>query len=234
MIAPKKRIGQIVQAERLRDQVYDLLRQHLRSGAIEPGERLVEVTLAERLGVSRTPVREALFQLARDGLLVESERGYMLPEQTREAIRDRLEIRRLLDPVVASQACTEGTAKQKADLKRALEAEEKLVEVDDAFKYREANVNFRSIMLSMCRNVLLTKAAMLYDDLNQWYGIAGFRKIENRRKLTEFHRRIYQAIVDGKAEAAEKAMRDVLDLAITELPSLVPESGQEEGRRESA
>ena len=50
----------IVQSERLRDQIYKLIRDDLRTGALAPGERLVEVNLAKKLGVSRTPVREAL------------------------------------------------------------------------------------------------------------------------------------------------------------------------------
>jgi len=233
-VAVKKRGGQIVQVERLRDQVYDLLRQQLRTGAIAPGERLVEVALADRLGVSRTPVREALFQLARDGLLVESERGYMLPEQTRAAIRDRFEIRLLLDPVIVRRACSEATAKQKGDLKKALEQELKLVEIDDPFKYREANIQFRSIMLSMCSNQLLSKAAVLYDDLNQWYGITGFRKVENRRKVTEFHRQICEAIQANTPDVAERAMRGNIELALNELDKLVPESEQPEPQRRSA
>ena len=87
-----KRPRQIVPVQRLRDQVYNLIREELRSGVLAPGQRLVEVTLAARLGVSRTPVREALFQLARDAIKlgVESDRGYMLPQQTPEAIRERL------------------------------------------------------------------------------------------------------------------------------------------------
>ena len=104
--------GLIVQSERLRDQIYKLIRDDLRVGALAPGERLVEVTLAKKLGVSRTPVREALFQLASDGLLVESNRGYMLPVHTTEEIRDRLEIRKLLEPEILRRACREASDKQ--------------------------------------------------------------------------------------------------------------------------
>ena len=99
----------------------------LRTGALAPGERLVEVTLAKQLGVSRTPVREALFQLASDGLLAESSRGYMLPVHTTEEIRDRLEIRRLLEREILRRACEEASDRQIKTLIKALEEERKYI-----------------------------------------------------------------------------------------------------------
>ena len=98
-----KRPRQIVPVQRLRDQVYNLIREEAPLWCACAGTALrLEVTLAARLGVSRTPVREALFQLARDGLLVESDRGYMLPpSRLPEAIRERLEVRLLLEPTIA-------------------------------------------------------------------------------------------------------------------------------------
>src|SRR5471030_2058910 len=143
----KMRTGQIVHVQRLRDQVYNLIREELRSGSLGPGQRLVEVTLAERLGVSRTPVREALFQLARDGLLVESDRGYMLPQQTPDAIRERLELRLLLEPAVARRACKEATREQIEDLKRATAHQRRQVKAANHLKFVEANVRFRDVLL---------------------------------------------------------------------------------------
>lgn len=217
-----KRPRQIVPVQRLRDQVYNLIREELRSGVLAPGQRLVEVTLAARLGVSRTPVREALFQLARDGLLVESDRGYMLPQQTPEAIRERLEVRLLLEPTIARRACTEASEQQIADLKRATEHQRRQVKAEDHLKFVEANVRFRETLLSMCKNSLLRKTALLYDDLFRWYQIVAFAKPENRRKVMEFHALICEAIVAGKPDLAERAMREDLELALSELDMLPP------------
>ncbi len=73
----------VVQVERLSDQVYQLLRDDLKTGEFQPGQRLLEVELAERYRVSRTPIREALFQLSREGMLLDSDRGYVTPTYSR-------------------------------------------------------------------------------------------------------------------------------------------------------
>src|SRR5579862_9605687 len=65
-----RRMGQVVLGRRLRDQVYDLIKADLMQGAFSASERLYEVDLAAKYRVSRTPVREALFQLVREGFIV--------------------------------------------------------------------------------------------------------------------------------------------------------------------
>ena len=203
--------GLIVQSERLRDQIYKLIRDDLRVGALAPGERLVEVTLAKKLGVSRTPVREALFQLASDGLLAESNRGYMLPVHTTEEIRDRLEIRKLLEPEILRRACREASDKQIKTLMKALEEEKKHIDAEDASKFIGANANFRLVLLSMCKNPLLTKCAELYDDQFQCFRIWGLHEPGNRELTAGAHEKIFNAIKNRKPTAAVKALQQLLD-----------------------
>ena len=203
--------GLIVQSERLRDQIYKLIRDDLRVGALAPGERLVEVTLAKKLGVSRTPVREALFQLASDGLLVESNRGYMLPVHTTEEIRDRLEIRKLLEPEILRRACREASNKQVKTLMKALEKEKKHIDAEDASKFIGANANFRLVLLSMCKNTLLTKCAELYDDQFQCFRIWGLHEPGNRELTVAAHEKICNAIKNKKPTTAVKSLQQLLD-----------------------
>ena len=113
----------VVPTTRLRDQVYNSFHEELKAGTLKPGERLNELALAKRYGVSRTPVREALFQLAREGLLVSDERSFRLPTDTLDDLRDRIEVHMLIDPAVASHAATEGTDKQIAALGKFHDAE---------------------------------------------------------------------------------------------------------------
>ena len=203
--------GLIVQSERLRDQIYKLIRDDLRLGVLAPGERLVEVTLAKKLGVSRTPVREALFQLASDGLLVESNRGYMLPVHTTEEIRDRLEIRKLLEPEILRRACREADGKQIKTLMKALEEEKKYINADDASKFIGANANFRLVLLSTCKNTLLAKCAELYDDQFQCFRIWGLHDPKNRKLTASSHEKICNAIKNRNPTVAVKSLQQLLD-----------------------
>ena len=203
--------GFIVQSERLRDQIYKLIRDDLRLGALAPGERLVEVSLAKKLGVSRTPVREALFQLASDGLLVESNRGYMLPVHTTQEIKDRLEIRRLLEPEILRRACEEASDRQIKTLMKALEEEKKHINAEDASGFIGANANFRLVLLSMCKNPLLTKCAELYDDQFQCFRIWGLHDPKNRELTANSHEKIFTAIKNRKPESAVKSLQQLLD-----------------------
>ena len=203
--------GVIVQSERLRDQIYKLIRDDLRTGALAPGERLVEVSLAKKLGVSRTPVREALFQLASDGLLAESSRGYMLPVHTTEEIRDRLEIRRLLEPEILRRACEEASSRQIKSLLKALEEEKKYIDAADASKFIGANADFRLVLLSLCKNPLLTRCAELYDDQFQCFRIWGLNEPRGRELAVGSHEKICNAIKDRKPAAAVKALQQLLD-----------------------
>ena len=79
----------------LRDVVFETLRQKILKGELKPGERLIEVALAQRLGVSRTPVREAIHKLEQEGLVVMAPRkGAQVATISAQSVRDVLEVRR--------------------------------------------------------------------------------------------------------------------------------------------
>jgi DNA-binding GntR family transcriptional regulator len=204
----------VVVADRLRDQIYDLLRDEIRSGALAAGHRLVEAAVAERLDVSRTPVREALFQLARDGLLARRGRGYVLPVRTTAEIVDWLELRRMLEPVIVRRACTGASAAQIAALAAAFQQEQAAFRANDSAKLLLANWKFRDTLWSMCASAILTRPVRLFDDMFQ----AGRAEVLNRRKnqeiLIDFHRRILSAIQRRKPDEAALVMQRFIEQAI--------------------
>jgi DNA-binding GntR family transcriptional regulator len=154
----------VVQVERLRDQVYDLIKGDLKSGAFEPGERLLEAELAEKYKVSRTPVREALFQLSRDGLLGGNERGYVAPVYTAQDAMERLEVKRLIEPAFVEHAILEADAE---DLKALAKFHEQAIVAHAANRVRAFNKaysDFRATFRGMCRNSLLARCVTIVDD----------------------------------------------------------------------
>ena len=90
----------------LRDVVFNTLRQAILKGELEPGERLMEMQLAEQLGVSRTPIREAMRKLELEGLvLMIPRKGAVVAEITEKSLRDVLEVRKALEELAVRLAC---------------------------------------------------------------------------------------------------------------------------------
>jgi DNA-binding GntR family transcriptional regulator len=195
----------VVQVERLRDQVYQLIRDDLKSGEFSPGQRLTEIELADRYGVSRTPVREALFQLSRDGLLADSERGYTAPVYSRKDLFDRLEVKRLLGPRVAEHVAAAATPQQIKILAKHLDQEKAAHTAGRLRAFNDANYQFRTQYYAMCGNQLLARCAQLIDDqfstaLNRIHELS-----ENRLLSMAYDTNLLAAITarDPKSAVAE-------------------------------
>ena len=104
----------------LRDVVFKQLREEILYGKLKPGERLMEIHLASRFGVSRTPVREAIRMLEQEGLVtLRPARGAVVASISAESVQDVLEVRRAMDVLCASLACKRITETQLESLKEA-------------------------------------------------------------------------------------------------------------------
>ena len=104
----------------LRDVVFNTLRQAILRGELKPGERLMEIQLANKLGVSRTPIREAIRKLELEGLvLMIPRKGAEVAEITEKSLKDVLEVRRALEELAVEIACEKMTAEQIEELKAA-------------------------------------------------------------------------------------------------------------------
>lgn len=97
----------------LRDVVFNTLRQEILTGKLKPGERLMEIHLANKLGVSRTPIREAIRKLELEGLVIMiPRRGAEVAQITWKNLKDVLEVRRALDVLAIELACDRMTEEE--------------------------------------------------------------------------------------------------------------------------
>lgn len=210
-----------MQVERLRDQVYRLIRDDLKAGELGPGQRIIEGDLAERYKVSRTPVREALFQLSRDGLIMSApDRGYAVVVDSLLATVHRHEVRDLVDPQVARHAALAGTAAQKKALAKAHERQKAACEADQQAAFVEANVVFRNCLRAMCDNALLAQCSALVDDQAQWARRLAFSRADYRALEVEYDEPVVSAILEGDAAAAEAAMHEYVATVRAHLVSM--------------
>ncbi len=201
-------MGQVVLGKRLRDQVYDLIREDLLKGALPTNERFFEVDLAAKYRVSRTPVREALFQLTREGLLISEERGYTLPVDNAKSVADRIEVHLLLDPKVAASAAANRTPEQTKQMAKALERATKAHKSGNYSAYVDAAHAFRVLLRSMCDNEPLRRCAMLIEDQFLAARNALFKDQKNRALDLTYNNKILAAIESGEPKVAETTARN--------------------------
>jgi DNA-binding GntR family transcriptional regulator len=200
----------------LRDQVYDLIAEDIRSSYLPAGHRILEVALSERYNVSRTPVREALIRLCREGLIEPADRGYVVTKPDRRGLLDRLFVRLLLDPEVAKRAACDATADQIEALKGTLQEQKRAHEKGDAALFARANEAFRDTIRTMCGNTVLANSAAQVDE--QYRAVRGeiHRSRANRARTLQQCRDLLDAIETRQPELAAERMRGFISALLAE------------------
>ena len=146
----------------LRDVVFQTLRQAILRGELKPGERLMEIQLANKLGVSRTPIREAIRKLELEGLvLMIPRRGAEVAEITEKSLRDVLEVRGALEELAVDLACERITQEDISKLKEAAKLFEETLPGEDVTEIAEADVKFHDIIYLSTDNQRLIQ--LLYN-----------------------------------------------------------------------
>ena len=196
----------------LRDVVFNTLRQAILKGELEPGERLMEIQLAGRLGVSRTPVREAIRKLELEGLVVMIPRkGAEVASITEKSLRDVLEVRKALEELAAELACQRMTEEEIVEAEKQLENFKKEVQSNDVTKIAEMDVEFHEMIYMGTKNERLIQ--MLHNLREQMYRyrMEYIKDKEKRNTLVEEHIEIINRIKNHDIEAAKEASRKHID-----------------------
>lgn len=154
----------VTRAAPLAEQVYGRMRDMLRSRAFEPGERLIDSTIARLLEVSRTPVREALMRLAADGLIETRDGGFTVPRLALSDVEEIFEIRRLLEPSAARRVAEALDPAGRAELAAALERAERSAAADDISVFADANIAFRAAWVERIPNGRMRETLHRFDD----------------------------------------------------------------------
>ncbi|MGN0354154.1 MAG: GntR family transcriptional regulator [Muricoprocola sp.] len=152
----------------LRDVVFHTLRNAILKGELKPGERLMEIQLSQKLGVSRTPVREALRKLELEGLvLMMPRKGAVVADITIQDLEDVLEVRTALEELAVQKACDTITEEQLKELKRAANEFKRCAENEDILACAEADMQFHEVIYGATNNKRLQQ--MLTNLREQMY-----------------------------------------------------------------
>jgi DNA-binding GntR family transcriptional regulator len=197
----------------LREQVVEHLREEILSNRLEPGSELNEVALANLLGVSRGPIREALGGLAAEGLVtITPRRGAIVTKLTKQEFMDAYQVREALETLATRVAVPRLTDDERSELHRMSGEMRRLAEADDANAFFEVNRRFHQMLVAASGN------RRLYDMHQQLLGQMGrlLRKsAELRGGLGESaaaHERILEAVDAGDAERAARLMAEHIEV----------------------
>lgn len=198
----------------LGEQVYLSLRTHLRNGSIAPGQPLQEVALAASLGVSRTPVREALARLASEGLLVSGGRSFTVPSLTLSDVNEIYEVRLLIEPAAIRRVARRTADRQaRAAIEEALAAAARSHRAGDAAAFTDSNVRYRDAWLALVGNPHLVRVIERYADHVQQIRALTLGDRVTRTAVLGGLEAITAALREGDADRAASAMLEHLKRA---------------------
>jgi DNA-binding GntR family transcriptional regulator len=194
-----------LQTVTLGDGVYELLRSDIVLGKIQPNTFLQEAELADRLGVSRTPIREALLRLAKDQLVVSHRRRWLVTELSITEIREIYQVRAALEGFAAHQAALNADPEQIAAITQALEAREHAG--PDPSAIVTSNELFHRLIVEASGNQRLVWANK--NNMHFYFNVqvAGSYTAEDLGVSNKEHRALVDAIVDRDPDRAEQINR---------------------------
>ena len=175
----------------LRDVVFNTLRQAILRGELKPGERLMEIQLANKLGVSRTPIREAIRKLELEGLvLMIPRKGAEVAEITEKNMRDVLEVRKALEELAVQLACEKITDEEIEEMKKAAEEFKMILKSRDITEIAEADVRFHDIIYMATDNQKLIHLLNKLREQMYRYRVEYLKNPDVHEQLTQEHEEI--------------------------------------------
>ena len=189
----------------LREVVFNTLRQAILKGELKPGEHLMEVELAEKLRVSRTPIREAMRKLESEGFVVmEPRKGAQVANITESDLNDVLEVRIVLENMAIELACQRITEEQMDKLEEAGHVFSSLLEEGSLVELAQADEDFHDLIYRAAGNRRLLQVLNNLREQIYRYRIEYLKEEGTREQLVDEHRQMTQAI---RARDVEKACR---------------------------
>jgi DNA-binding GntR family transcriptional regulator len=216
-------LDSLVRPVSLRDQVYDRVRSFLRESNIRPGDRLREQILADRLGVSRTPVREALLRLAQEELVVPAGRGFEVPRISEPDFANLFELRRALEPRAFASVAESGSVD---DMLKVLARSRAAHESKNVAAFARANAGFREAWFAQVKNPRLVSAIRLYDDYFLHLRRFTHESVSVREIMLAGHLELARTVADRDSKAAAIAMNRNLDEAEKAMRAVLHRQGE--------
>lgn len=208
----------------LRDVVFNTLREAILKGELRPGERLMELQLASKLGVSRTPIREAIRMLEQEGLAVTIPRkGAEVARMTEKDMEDVLQVRDALDELASSIACRQITAQELEELRLTMREFEESMKTGDIKKIAEVDVRFHDIIYKATRNPKLENILSNLREQMYRYRIEYLKDARTYPTLIKEHTEIVEGLAKRDKDRVTAAMHKHVENQANTVKALIRE-----------
>ncbi|MBE6934188.1 MAG: GntR family transcriptional regulator [Ruminococcaceae bacterium] len=209
----------------LASQVFDKLEEDILTGVYARGEILTELKLVEQLGVSRTPIREALRRLEQERLIAECGKGSIVLGITPEDLRDIMDVRYQLEGAATYYATQNATEEDLANLRRITDLQEFYFTKQDSEKLRQMDDQFHETIYTLSRRPVLQDILASMHRKSQRYRRISM-EVGNRLPLVvEEHRGIYEAMAQRNGELAAERMNNHIAAARKNMMERCGENG---------
>ena len=215
----------------LRDVVFNTLRQAILKGELAPGERLMEIQLAEKLGVSRTPIREAIRKLELEGLvLMIPRKGAEVARISEKSLRDVLEVRRSLEELAIELACERMTEEELRTLEQAQAAFKKAIEDGHSMAIAETDESYHDLIYQGTGNDKLVQILNNLREQMYRYRLEYIKDRDKRQILLLEHDHILKALRGRNIADAKMAVREHIDNQEITVSRNIKEKEQQTGK----
>lgn len=189
----------------LRDIVFNTLRKAILKGELAPGERLMEKQLAEKMGVSRTPIREAIRKLELEGLVVMIPRkGAEVAMITEQDIKDVLEVRAALEGLAVSLACEKMTEEDRENFLRVNKEFTEAAGKMDVETVIQKDVEFHDTIYGATRNEKLIQIINNLREQIYRFRVEYIRQMDDFSGLVKEHEEIVNSIINKESKTAKE------------------------------
>ena len=195
----------------LADQVYERLEEHILNGDYKPGDILTEKQLSADLGVSRTPIREALSRLEFDNLVTETSSGTEVRGINEEDVKDLYEVKKKLEVIAVKRAAKLMDEKSLNAMKDIVGQQVYFAGKGDSEKVRNLDTEFHDLIYNNCGSVTFRQILSGVHHKLKKYRNNSLKSKSRLKESVKEHEAIYKAIVKGNIKDVEKLMAKHLD-----------------------
>ncbi|MGI6212695.1 MAG: GntR family transcriptional regulator [Anaerovoracaceae bacterium] len=201
----------------LANQVFEQLEHSILTGEYKQGEVISEKRLSEELGVSRTPIREAISMLEAEDLIEDSPQGTVVRGITEKDVRDSYEVKRRVEVLASRWAANNITDEQLKELHEIVEKQEFYAQKNETEKLRDLDTDFHDVIYEASGSTVLKRILKPLHHKMYRYRKASLEIEDRIDDSVNEHRRIYEALAEHDEDQVESLMQIHIDKAFRQM-----------------